>query len=503
MPYAPAVTGLRLPLLALCALLAAGCGGGGEDSASPAPTAPVAPAPPPVSISADVTHLAVSAARGSTAPTAAVVITVTNSPASVYFRIRYSNSGIDTPTDVNAISDTQYRILIRYRSPDTLEAGVYEDTLAISACATEGCPTEFAGSPIPVSSSYTVESSADPVRDPLPFSSRITLSHDIVDAEYSRTHDQLVMVSAEPSNALYVYDAATATERSLPLNKRPTAVSISPDGRHVAIGHDALITVVDLATVGQPGAPAPVLLNVATTVFDMAFDGRGRIHVVPAQDQWVGMHTVDVASNTAQVGGWMLRAGSHARLHPSGDFVYTADNGLSPSDIAKWEVTAATPVLLYDSPYHGDYGMCGNLWFSESGSHIYTACGNTFSSSTVRASDMVYTGRFELTGPAYQVSWAEANAARGEVSLIEHSGWGCTITFHASEPCYNHLGTWDAQFLTRKSLYSLPPVLHAGVVRDQAGLFVFYHSTGVRRFLLSKLAAGTGVAPAYLLTTVE
>ncbi len=67
-----------------------------------------------------------------------------------------------------------------------------------------------------------------------------------VAAEYSTALDRLIMVSSDP-NTLHIYDPVSNAEQAVSLAQTPLALSISPDGLHAAVGHDGLVTYVDLA----------------------------------------------------------------------------------------------------------------------------------------------------------------------------------------------------------------------------------------------------------------
>src|SRR5690349_23306229 len=71
------------------------------------------------------------------------------------------------------------------------------------------------------------------------------LSFRPVAAEYSPQLDRIVMVSASP-NQLHIYNAATNVDVTVNLPKAPVALSVSPDGLHAAVGHDALVSYVNL-----------------------------------------------------------------------------------------------------------------------------------------------------------------------------------------------------------------------------------------------------------------
>jgi hypothetical protein len=396
-------------------------------------------------------------------------------------------------------------VTVNFMHAANLGVGVYDENVTLRICYDYACRRVVTGSPLFLHTNYTVVSivPAEPNVTPLPYLTRKTLSHDVVDAEYSASLEAIVMVSAKPTQALYVYDTATDTEHQLPLNKAPTAVSLSPDGHTAAVGHDALLTIVDLTTVGQAGAPAPASLNLSADAFDVVLDGRGFVHVMPRIDQWVSTHSIEIATNSEHLGTGSLYAGTRARLHPSGDFIYTANNGLSPSDIAKFDIQAGTANELYDSPYHGDYEMCGDLWFKQDGAVIYTRCGNTFRTSTVRADDMIYNGRLQLspsTTYGYLIDSLSQSDTSGEIALLEADWYQCTI---ANYSCYSHLGLYESEFLNRTAVYSLTPIAVDSSSYSQRGLFVFHSADGAHRYLISRLFQYPGDEAPYYLTVQQ
>lgn len=421
----------------------------------------------------------------------------------VYLDVVTSNNGLRL---ASPRATQQPSVDLQYRAGNQLAARTYDDTLTLRVCYDPSCVRHVTGSPLTVTSRLTVSFAPEQGVDPLVIRSRTALPHNVIDAEYSRALDAIVMVSTFPTNALHVRSTATGTTRSQPLGKAPTAVSLAPDGLSAAVGHDALISIVDLANVGQAGAPAPLLLNVSADVFDLVLDGRRKVHAFPRIDQWVSAHSVDIATNTETLGLGTLRAGSHARLHPSGDFIYAADNGLSPSDIAKWNITTGVARLMYDSPYHGDYGMCGNLWFNTTGTTIYTACGNSFRSSTTQSLDMVYAGRLQLStgflGGPLVIGSLSHSPTRGEVAVVEFDSYGCA-SFTTNAPCNTRLSVHEATLLNRRSVNSIAPVTVSGNGYRQRGLFVFDDSTGARRFLITRLLGYPDPATEFQLSIID
>ncbi len=452
--------------------------------------------------------VAVNASLEENAPPPVVTqtVNVSSPPAGgVTFKVFPASNNVQSVTN-GVAGQGIANVELTFASPVAVGVGRHDEAVSIQACYDPNCLREIPGSPLVVQTSYTVYSGAgpEPGLTPLAYLSRSTLPHDVVDAEYVRSLDAIAMVSSAPTNAFYLYDVATATERQVALNRTPTAVSVAPDGMSVAIGHDALITYVDLAAL-LAGTPSTKLLNVSTRVFDLVLDGRGYVHALPAADQWVDFHTVNVATSVETTTWGQLYAGTLGRLHPSGDYVYTADNGLSPSDIAKYDVRDGVVTRLYDSPYHGDYEMCGNLWFKEDGATIYTRCGNTFRSSALQSQDMIYSGRLTLSTSqyyGYQIdSLSQADTSK-EIVLLESDGFLCSPN-QSGLRCYTHFAVYESDFLNRTGLFSLAPIEAAGNSYRQRGLFVFHSRDGLHKYLISRLDPAPNTSQSYFVTTLQ
>ena len=448
----------------------------------------------------------IGALQDPSAPQASTIINLSHTgdmPPSVMIDGVYAS--IDSVIALST-SPVSTQVTVNFRHPTSLGIGVHSENVALRVCYDSACRREVNGSPLALQTTYVVESVVPPEPDvtPLPYLSRTTLSHDVVDAEYSASLDAVVMVSARPTSSLYVYDTATGMESEVRLNRVPTAVGISPDGNTAAVGHDALLTIVDLTTAGQAGAPAPVVLNLSADAFDVVLDGHGFVHAVPRVDQWVNMHSVEIATNTERLGTSLVRAGAREKLHPSGDYLYTADNGLSPSDIAKFDIRTGVAEGLYDSPYHGDYEMCGDLWLKQDGTVIYTKCGNTFRTSTTRNDDMIYNGRLQLSDShnfgAFQIDALSQSDATHEIALLESDWYPCSSL---NRDCYTHLNLYESEFLNRTAVYSLAPIDFNGSTYSQRGSFVFHSADGAHRYLISHLLQFSANDEPYYLTVQQ
>ncbi|MCP8899049.1 PKD domain-containing protein [Gilvimarinus xylanilyticus] len=87
---------------------------------------------------------------------------------------------------------------------------------------------------------------------------------------------------------------------------------------------------------------------------------------------------------------------SKLALHPSEDWLFAADNGLSPSDFEKYDISRDQIKSVGDSPYHGDYRIAGNLWITPDGSRLITRGGDAFFTS-----DMTYIDSVSQTGETF------------------------------------------------------------------------------------------------------
>ncbi|MEJ2467206.1 MAG: hypothetical protein P8045_16205, partial [Candidatus Thiodiazotropha sp.] len=307
------------------------------------------------------------------------------------------------------------------------------------------------------------------------------------------------------ANSLYILDPATGAERHVDLSMLPTSVSVAPDGLHAAVGHDALISYVDLTGVGSAATDIVTTLDVSTTVFDIVLAGNGYVYAFPKTDQWVKIHSVQIATNTETLSsGNYIYDETHAKLHPDGFAIYGADNGLSPSDIEKYDISGGVASYAYDSPYHGDYDMCGDLWLSENGAYIYTACGNTFHSSSDQNQDMVYNDALQLQSSnysSYQIGSLSQTAEQQEIMLLEIDKF-CE-TGNSVIGCNRYLSLYESLYLNRTASYIVPDMTVNGQTYGQFPMFVFHSADGTNRYLLSKLDAMSNPDAEYYWSLVE
>jgi chitinase len=315
------------------------------------------------------------------------------------------------------------------------------------------------------------------------------LDHRVVDAEFSAVGGLLVTVSATP-NRLNIIDVETGAIRSVDLPQVPTCVAIRPDGAFAAVGHDGYVTVINLTTRAVTRTYA-----VTTDALDIILPANGYVYVFPRRDQWESIRSINLATGVETPGsGYSIYAGTLGRLHPSGDFIYGANNGLSPSDFEKYDIRKGTLSVMYDSPYHGDYAFSGNVWISEDGTRLFARSGNVFRSSPVQAEDMRYAGK--LAG-VNAVRWAADSRARSRVYVLG-----------AGDAPFNEYRTSDIKlfesgFLAFQGAAALPKMNAGGTPVDVDGHFLFVGAGGTRVYVLLKAVASAGLAQDWALAVLD
>jgi len=421
-------------------------------------------------------------------------------------RVTYTQQAIAF-VDTEALSATQTRIRIYYKLGSKLDFGMHDDRITLKVCYDLDCYKELLGSPLRIYTHHDVTIDPEPGFESLEVASRTALGHDVLDAEFSRALNRIVMVSGKPVNALYVYDVTTGTESQQLLDYEPRAVSIAPDGLSAAVGHFSRISVIDLTQVGDAGAPAPIVLNIDSPVFDLVLDGSGKVHVTSELLDREPPRSVDIATNTLTIGTGLMTSRTRARLNPSATSFYDAHPTFSPTRTAKWDISSGTATYLYDSwKDQTVYDVCGNVWFNNAGSLLYTACGTVFTSSVVREDDLLYVGALELTNDStvgdhsHVIRSLSESAARDEIAVVEVLKECELPVFEGT--CYTHLALYDAATRTRRALFAIQPVTEGDVTYAQLGYHVFHDAVNGRMYLISRLERKSR-AEAFYLSVIE
>ena len=224
---------------------------------------------------------------------------------------------------------------------------------------------------------------------------------------------------------------------------------------------------------------------VSADVIDVILPGNGYVYAFPRVDQWESIRTIALATGAeTNSGSSSIYAGTRARLHPSGKYIYGADNGISPSDFEKYDIRSGTATVMYDSPYHGDYAFGGDVWASEDGLRLFARSGNVFRSSEVKAEDMLYAGK--LSGMT-TVQWVTESSAAERVFAVPGASW--------DTPGASELRVYGREFLALQVAVPLPRFQVPGVGAFRSGgRFVFVSKDGTKAYVLLQADGASGMA---------
>ena len=265
---------------------------------------------------------------------------------------------------------------------------------------------------------------------PVVLEKKLMLPNDVVDAEYSKATDLLVYVSSDAK--LNIFHPDTQEISTVTLSYGPTCVSISPDGTKAVVGHDAHATYVDLMT-----ATILTVNDITCDAFDIVLTDDGWTYVFPREDQWEKIHYINVSTNNALEGysNYNIYAGTKARLHPSGKYLFDAEP-LSSSSSEKFDIQDGEPRYITSS-YYNDHTVDGNLWFEENGERMFCRSGTVFKTNDPQ-NDFAYNGSIALEGSYNNILWLDHLALKNEIYLvIQGYDWSYGTTYSPYVYVYN------------------------------------------------------------------
>lgn len=235
------------------------------------------------------------------------------------------------------------------------------------------------------------------------------LDRNVVDAVFAKHTNEIVFISNAPKSITKL-NPITNQSTSIEFNLVPLCLAISEDNKTAVVGCNAKIIVVDLENMETKKV---LLLDSKVTSISIApnnfaytlTDGNGFNYLTE----------INLTTGSFRKNQQFIYSGSIGKLHPNGRWLYLADNFVSPSDVRKFSLAeSGISTYLYDSPYHGDYIIGGNLWFNSTGDRILT--GSVFlTTSENKDEDLKYAGSLDLpkiefyTSRIWSASYSNSN----------------------------------------------------------------------------------------------
>ena len=337
----------------------------------------------------------------------------------------------------------------------------------------------------------TIDGSVDTI--PVVLEKKMMLPNDVVDAEYAKATDLLVYVSSDAK--LNIYHPDTQEISAVALSYLPTCVSISPDGTKAVVGHDAHATYIDLMT-----ATILTVNDITCDAFDIVLTDDGWTYVFPREDQWENIHYINVTNNNA-LEGYSTRsiyAGTKARLHPSGKYLFDAEP-LSSSSSEKFDIQDGEPRYITSS-YYNDHTVDGNLWFEENGERMFCRSGTVFKTNDPQ-NDFVYNGSIALEGSYNNILWLDHLALKNEIYLvIQGYDWSYGETYSPYVYVYN---SDNLTYKTKIRIEDYAVTTNGeNNVYTASPCYVFAHSNGAELYVITK-TNDSGMARDWAIQTID
>ena len=305
------------------------------------------------------------------------------------------------------------------------------------------------------------------------------LSFRVIDAEYSKQLDKIIMVSDTPSNQLHIYDPETEEDTVLDLDLPPTCVSVSPDGKYAATGHDGLMYYINLL---KPNDCKKFELD--ADVYEIVLADNGFAYafsktVWPCRIRCVNLTTGEITQhgstgNTTHT----VTNGTKARLHPYGNMIF----GANSSYIEKYDVSDGVALYLEKSECSGAKDICSDFWFSEDGLIKFTRCGIVFGYDPEVCDDLTYNGSIEGIDLIKHLSHSEEN---NKFVLIQDNDSGCN--FRDTE-----IQKFEDVFFSLEKRVELPQFEIQKKTYAGHGMFVFHNSAGNRVYVVVQVDEYSG-----------
>jgi hypothetical protein len=296
------------------------------------------------------------------------------------------------------------------------------------------------------------------------------LSHDVIDADYSKRYDVIVMASGNPSNALYIYNPDGGTERSVGLDAgTPLAVSVDLDGGAAIVAHADFLSYVALGT----GAVTKIPTSLTPTNVALGAEA----YLFPTQattTSTIGIYSVSLSTTptVTQSASAMWGGGTMVKLHPSGTVLY----GLDSSYLYNFPLSGGVAQYAWEYDYSSSYGSCSNFWFSATGDHLFTSCGDVFNATpAVVATDMSYAGPLQM--PA-----APSGYAGPTVLSLAHGNDGGTVFAVSWDG--GQIVSLDPASFNQTGTVNLPNLAGTAPGYPMPAQFVFARSDGTRHYAI-------------------
>jgi uncharacterized protein (TIGR03437 family) len=305
------------------------------------------------------------------------------------------------------------------------------------------------------------------------------LSFRPIASQGSRSLDRIIMISGNP-DLLHIYDPFSANDVTVSLPKPALSLAVSPNGSHAAVGHDGLITWIDL-TSGSISKTFSVTTQVNGLILGDSYvwypGGSGGFNL----------------SSGAALSGQELYFPTAGVVNSSQTALYLSQDGSSPDDMEKVTVSNGAWSNSTTWPYHGDYPDCGPYYLSLDRTRIYTSCGTVVHASSDTNLDMYYLRTLPVSSLPI-AGLAEAAGPKTVAAIPSTYPYANPV-----QPVDTHVELFNTDYLTPAGQVALIPFTVGSATFAAHGQAVFYSKDETSLYVVvqadstSNLSNGFGV----------
>lgn len=210
----------------------------------------------------------------------------------------------------------------------------------------------------------------------------------ILDSEFLTESKNIALLTNNKLNIITAEGTSIST-LSLPYQSAKMAINVAAN--RLAISADSRVMLIDISDLAH--------LHIVRTYTVPAKLGEIAIHkdyiyTIESHNQWSDLYSIPMNGEAySKIGYASYGTNITFIMNHEQDSLYVMDSGVSPQDIDKFDLSNGEAKSLYDSPYHGDYDFCSNMW-TLSDTLMATACGTTLTMDKNKTSDMLYDGLF-------------------------------------------------------------------------------------------------------------
>jgi chitinase len=306
--------------------------------------------------------------------------------------------------------------------------------------------------------------------EPVGAGDAIPLPFQVYGSAFSAATHRLLLLGDD--ERLHIVDPASGTDEALDFPLRPTALGVSDDGAIAAVGHDAHVSVVDVAAgrvvaTWRVGMPVSAVAVGSTQV--ICFSGSSAPHAVELA---TGRELASRDATPTLLGV----------LHPDGVRVYSLPQGYG--QLQRWDLVEGRPT---QGPSGKFYVQCGPLWMSHDGDHLFTGCGQVLRTSSDPDLDMGYSGSLQDAAGSLRTTWVDTSAAGDAVVAVLRDG--------------RSVGVFDGTYLQLQQAILVPGFSTASGRAVGRALAVYFDRDD-RLVLVERLLDDSGNVKAYGVATL-